>query len=157
MSRRRLEAGLPQGTRKAPLRAASITDLTRFTKIPLLKDPTNTPRARRFHSGKSGLGWEFSPLKVDLGYRAPRTPHLARSARQPYQPLCRVPSATPGGVRERPNRHAWKACERKLRGFESHPLRQIQIERSPSKHRLLLSATPANGLFRDTIFGREDF
>ncbi len=41
---------------------------------------------------------------------------------------CLLPSAIYGEVTEWLKVHAWNACVRKYREFESHPLRQLRIQ-----------------------------
>ena len=92
---------------RGPAESCFLPDLTRFTGS-RCAGPDPQRLVRVVPLGGPSLERGFSPPDVGLGYRAPRAPRLARSTGQATRPPGSIDA--PGGVRERPNRHAWKAC-----------------------------------------------
>ena len=92
---------------RGPAESCFLPDLTRFTGS-RCAGPDPQRFVRVVPLGGPSLEREFSPPDVGLGYRAPRAPRLARSSPGGYTAPGTIDA--PGGVRERPNRHAWKAC-----------------------------------------------
>ncbi len=119
-----------------PAESCFLPDLTRFTRSRCAGPDHLHLRRVAFPTAARASNGDSAPHNVDLGYRAPRAPRLARSAGAGYQGLRlyhpRLPPPAAATCRGRTRRDARAAesarlesvCGATHRGFESHSLRQ---------------------------------